>query len=106
MKNETAAALLFDILINVKWECEKEAILMATDELLENRWIPCSERLPSESGTYLTTTSKGSVCTDHFYAGSNDISGRHWSYHRRREPIAWRPLPKPYKEEEDNNGNG
>ena len=60
-------------------------------------WIPCSERLPSESGTYLTTTAKGSVCTDHFYANSNDICGRHWSYHRRREPIAWMPLPTPYK---------
>lgn len=60
-------------------------------------WIPCSERLPEESGTYLTTTVKGSVCTDHFYANSNDICGRHWSYHRRREPIAWMPLPKPYK---------
>ena len=64
-------------------------------------WIPCSERLPSESGTYLTTTAKGSVCTDHFYVNSNDICGRHWSYHRRREPIAWMPLPKPYKGGDD-----
>lgn len=64
-------------------------------------WISCSERLPSESGTYLTTTAKGSVCTDHYYANSNDICGRHWSYHRRREPIAWMPLPEPYKGGDD-----
>lgn len=64
-------------------------------------WIPCSERLPSESGTYLTTTAKGSVCTDHYYANSTDVSGRHWSYRSRREPIAWMPLPKPYKGGDD-----
>ena len=57
-------------------------------------WIPCSEKLPSESGTYLVTTAKGAVWADHFYA--NSIDDRHWSYRTRRVPIAWMPLPKPY----------
>lgn len=64
-------------------------------------WIPCSERMPSESGTYLTTTAKGSVCTGHYYANSTDLDDRHWSYRSRREPIAWMPLPKPYKGGDD-----
>ena len=78
------------------------AIQMAIEALSAvAEWIPCNERLPEESGTYLTTTAKGSVCTDHFYANSNDICGRHWSYHRRREPIAWMPLPPAYREESE-----
>lgn len=58
-------------------------------------WIPCSDRLPSESGTYLVTTAKGAVWADHFYA--NSVDDRHWSYRTRRVPIAWMPMPKPYK---------
>ena len=92
-----------DLFIDNMVKCEKEAqnkrANTPTEASAESEWIPVSERLPEESGTYLTTTAKGSVCTDHFYANSNDICGRHWSYHRRREPIAWKPLPKPYRED-------
>ena len=64
----------------------------------EARWIPCSERLPSVSGTYIVTTAKGAVCLDHFYADSHEP---HWSYWRTRTTLCWMPLPKPYREENE-----
>lgn len=82
------------------WEDGVKAQYEATIYALQE-WIPCSERLPRESGTYLTTTAKGSVCTDHYYANSTDLSDRHWSYRSRREPIAWMPLPTPDKGGDD-----
>ena len=58
-------------------------------------WIPCSERLPSVSGTYITQTNKGAVCIDHYYADSHEPN---WSYYRvRSNPKYWMPLPEPYK---------
>lgn len=78
----------------------KNAYERGKAEALE--WILCSEKLPSESGTYLTTTAKGAVCTDHYYANSVDIGGRHWSHHKHREPVAWMPLPEPYNRGAEN----
>lgn len=72
-----------------------EALPSAEVEPREHgEWNLCKDELPSVSGTYLTTTAKGSVCTDHFYATEGGEA--HWSFHRRREPIAWMPMPKPY----------
>lgn len=55
----------------------------------ERQWIPCSEILPKEKGTYLTTTTKGAVRVNHFY-------GKQWGYNN--DAVAWMPLPEPYGE--------
>lgn len=58
------------------------------------QWIPCSERLPKESGRYLTTNSGwGDWITDW-----NIWTGDHW-YYADRNPVAWMPMPRPYGEE-------
>lgn len=57
-------------------------------------WIPVSERLPSVDGSYLVTSSFGKVYTAHFYSEH----GR-WQYNRRGLIEAWMPLPKPYRED-------
>ena len=61
----------------------------------EPKWIPCSERLPKESGRYLVTLKGGAVETDSFSKVDNK-----WVYFNTQ--IAWfsRELPEPYKEEE------
>ena len=76
-------------------------------------WIPCSERLPSEQGLYLTTyplvnnrlwvdilwygkptfPEKDEPC---FYASDDEYGDVEYS-----DVIAWMPLPKPYEERED-----
>lgn len=61
----------------------------------KQRWIPVSERLPEESGSYLTTTRNNAVRVNHFYAGH----GRQ-VFGYRNNVIAWMPLPEPYKEGE------
>ena len=58
------------------------------------KWIPCSERLPKESGKYLVTLKGGAVETDSFSKVDNK-----WVYFNTQ--IAWfsRELPDPYKGE-------
>ena len=58
------------------------------------RWIPCSEILPKEKGTYLTTTIKGAVRVNHFH-------GKQWGY--SNDAVAWMPLPEPWKGEDNAN---
>lgn len=55
-------------------------------------WIPCSKRLPEETGYYLTTTMYREVYCD-FWNGEN--------FNRTEFVIAYMPFPKPYKEEEE-----
>ena len=57
---------------------------------LEQRWIPCSERLPESSNFYIVTR-KG------FSVGFIWYSVFHgWEWQEEGQPIAWMPLPEPY----------
>ncbi len=61
----------------------------------ETRWIPCSERLPEEAGTYMTTVDYGKyglATGQRYYHGK----GLGWEDDC---VIAWKPLPQPYKAE-------
>ena len=61
----------------------------------EQRWIPCSERLPEEMGTYMTTIDYGEhglATGQRYYYGG----GLKWN---DECVIAWMPLPEPYREE-------
>ena len=66
----------------------------------EQKWIPCSERLPEKYGNYLITTGEGEVdlgSYDPDRPGSwsaCDAKGFHWV----RDVVAWMPLPEPYAE--------
>ena len=64
----------------------KAPALEARDE-----WILCAVHQPPQPGTYLTTTDRGKVRTDHWY----DEPHEHWGHKGRT--IAWRPLPEAYK---------
>lgn len=73
----------------------------------EQRWIPCSERLPEEDGQYLIT-----VKYKHVNENYEDVYAEHGEWYEGRwdmlcsghcgeveDIIAWMPLPVPYKEE-------
>lgn len=66
-------------------------------EKTAQQWIPCSERLPEEMGTYMTTIDYG----EHGLA-----TGQRYYYGRGLKwndecVIAWLPLPEPYKAESE-----
>ncbi len=52
------------------------------------RWISVTERLPEEEGRYLITGKRGAVY-------SLEYEDERW--YGGIEPIAWMPLPEPYK---------
>ena len=77
-------------------------------------WIPCSERLPDEYTEYLNgfhcvnpyKTSDYVEITYRNFNGDNNIgkdklfNGK-WDKFKKCEVIAWRELPKPYQESEN-----
>lgn len=74
------------------------ALDMAIEVLsADAEWIPCSERLPSEKDGSVLVTKRGEVMiaihsefSDTWYLGDMCAVGG-------EDPIAWMPLPKPYK---------
>ena len=82
----------------VSW---KDAVIDTLDELPSaQQWIPCSERLPEESGCYLVTVLDGLNKRTTFVKYQKrqkawELSGRR-AYWKVR---AWMPLPEPPKGE-------
>ena len=101
-------------------ECVVENAIEIVQEVAEEYkggWIPCSERLPEESGYYLVTYhdwSDGNFLPKYddtyvrrlHYQISDHFVG--WNYPKNvddraendchKEVIAWQPLPEPFKE--------
>lgn len=64
------------------------------------QWIPCSERLPEESGEYLVTCLHHSgelwIEVDRFDKNGGNSPYQWWRFDEK--VIAWMPLPEPYKQ--------
>lgn len=64
-------------------------------------WIPCSDRVPKESGYYLVQTdgSHGNVIdiAEFGKLWSNRCEDFAWEWNKASRVIAWMPLPEPYK---------
>lgn len=78
---------------------EREALDMAVKALKQQRWIPCSERLPGDCISVL-------ICVKTPNGYFIDVSYRSgfikWEkYGSNVNVIAWQPLPTPYKEGEE-----
>lgn len=64
----------------------------------EQSWIPCSERLPEECGTYICTCYDGTAIRVSFFKYQKRMKS--WEQTGARaywRVIAWMPLPEPYK---------
>lgn len=71
------------------------------DVVEQTRWIPCSERLPEEWKSVLVCyKSQGGIAQCVSERLNIDGSNR-WSALCGQEPIAWMPLPEPYKAERE-----
>ena len=79
-------------------------VTFVTDNNVDSKWIPVTERLPEYDGTYLVFTTSGTVTTARWYA-EHDMRNyrgdfiRHVEGRFHRNVTHWMPLPEPPKEE-------
>ena len=66
----------------------------------EQRWIPCSERCPEQSGWYLVSLKNGNVQKAWYRLAPINQGGSYWRSPIKR-PLAWMPLPKPWEGEQN-----
>lgn len=59
------------------------------------KWIPCSERLPEHGGWFIVTKDGEGGNKHVFLSWFSTAHG--WEF--AEEPIAWMPLPEPYRED-------
>lgn len=74
----------------------------------EQRWIPCSERLPEENGQYLITVKYVHVDDyEDIYSEHGEWADGKWDMFifghcgKVENITAWMPLPEPYKGEDN-----
>lgn len=83
---------------------DKACIIGVLEELPsaqpEQPWISCSERLPEENIKVLVTDEDGCIDVAYYYYNewSEDPKIEWWTGGFRVYPIAWMPLPEPYKD--------
>lgn len=65
-----------------------------------SKWVPCSERLPENAMNVIAQFSSGTV-TELRYAGNGIFEGIYEYEYSTKVIIAWMPLPKPYREVDD-----
>lgn len=63
----------------------------------DQKWIPCSEKMPEDNTDVIVCFYSGTV-TEMRYWGNGIFQGIY--EHTAKTIVAWMPLPKPYKEEE------
>lgn len=64
------------------------------------RWIPCSERLPEESGRDYLVTYNWNGPSGRVYTEVEIVEFRRcrWMIGEENRVVAWRPAPEPYQE--------
>lgn len=88
----------FDGCINKRYA---KQIVQEVAEEYKGGWIPCSERLPEESGTYIVNAIENSIIHVTFAKWMPRM--KKWNLTGCRsywKVNAWQPLPEPYKERE------
>ena len=76
-----------------------ETALHALNELKNDGWIPCSEKLPEENEIVLTTINCGDEGRDIMFASCCENVWQD-AYANNLGVLAWRPMPEPWKGEE------
>lgn len=66
----------------------------------QNRWIPCSERLPEKEDWYIVTM-KGYITSTApmYFANGEWCDGHMCAFGKQNQIVAWMKKPKAYREE-------
>lgn len=71
----------------------------ALEKQMNNGWVSCNDRLPEENQKVLTCDRFGNIHIKIYFMGRDNVPFGIDENHSRFYPvIAWRPLPKPFKE--------
>lgn len=89
--------------IDMHGRMREYAGLCAAVNIIKNQpkigeWIPCSERLPDESGTYIVNAIENNIIHVTFAKWMKRM--KKWELTGSRsywKVIAWQPLPEPYQ---------
>lgn len=115
----TESLILYGVDITKTWQTAtsqhaalQQAYICGQSDAFNRLWIPCSEVMPKEPGTYLVTHIGNEYygrfveVLDYDYPreGDDKMCFHQWDDDMRacympRDIIAWQPLPKPYEEE-------
>ena len=105
MKTDEAVSVLNNIndLFGAEYENTNPmiAIKMAIEALKREQWIPVSEKLPEEDVPVLVQKNCSCLVDGHYGRAVGEYNGfKYWTVEDDfyAEPIAWMPLPEPYKE--------
>ena len=79
-----------------------------------HRWIPVEERLPGDEGTLVLVQLSGRPDTNVTLIDSIELATyceggwilKGWFQWDEENPVAWMPLPKPYRPEKESDENG
>jgi hypothetical protein len=108
----------YELGLQNQWQSDVDALNGLPSAQPEQRWIPCSERLPGEH-EWLGTKKFGTTISNEVYVTFEAPDGQRFAKHisfqngklspvdeqrmkvwfKGAKPIAWMPLPEPYREE-------
>jgi hypothetical protein len=74
--------------------------ISALEAQQDDMWIPITEQLPENKKVVLISQKSGSVALGFCNRNSGDKWRTNDGYELFNKPLAWKPLPTPYKEEQ------
>ena len=91
--------------ISMEQMCNRNfySLVNSLPEITIPEWIPCSERQPVKAGWYLVTEEVyySTEKEPRIEVNINEYKDGHWLGSEEDIPMAWMPLPVPYKEGEE-----
>ena len=87
----------YELGLQNQWQSDVDALKALPSAQPEQKWIPCSERLPEKFQTCIVTDELRQCTYEYDYDPKNEFTKKYGWRYNGRQIIAWMPLPEPYK---------